>query len=90
MAGDALRRFLGDTPARVIVRLVFLSFVVGVILSAIDLDPLELIDLVLRFFQRLWEMGFEAIERIGRYFVLGAVIVVPVWALTRLLSMRRN
>ncbi|MCY1708194.1 DUF6460 domain-containing protein [Pannonibacter sp. SL95] len=88
MSGDGLTRFLGDTPLRVIVRLVFLSLVVGVILSALDLDPLGVIDLLLSFVQRLWDMGFAAIEQVGKYLVLGAVIVVPIWLVSRIFSAR--
>ena len=88
MSGDGLTRFLGDTPLRVIVRLVFLSLVVGVILSALDLDPLGVIDLLLSFVQRLWDMGFAAIEQVGKYLVLGAVIVVPIWLVSRIFSSR--
>lgn len=88
MSGDGLTRFLGDTPLRVVVRLAFLSLVVGVILSALDLDPLGVIDLVLSFIQRLWDMGFSAIEQVGKYLVLGAVIVVPIWLVSRIFSSR--
>ncbi|NBN64278.1 integrase [Microvirga tunisiensis] len=88
MAGDGLTRFLGDTPLRVILRLTFLSLVVGVILSALDLDPLGVIDLVLSFIERLWNMGFNAVEQVGQYLVLGAVIVVPIWLISRILSAR--
>jgi hypothetical protein len=88
MSGDGLTRFLGDTPLRVIVRLLFLSLVVGVILSALDLDPLGVIDLLLSFVQRLWDMGFAAIEQVGKYLVLGAVIVVPIWLVSRIFSAR--
>lgn len=69
-----------------ILRLLFLSFVVGVILSALDLNPLDIVDIAVRFVQRLWDMGFAAIENILRYFAIGAVIVVPIWLVMRLLK----
>lgn len=87
MQNERLNRFLGGSPGRVILRLVFLSLVVGVILSAIDLDPLLLIDNVMRFFVRIWNMGFDAIGRVGSYLVLGAIIVVPLWLISRLLHL---
>ncbi|WP_106751714.1 DUF6460 domain-containing protein [Pannonibacter carbonis] len=89
MSGDGLSRFLGDTPLRVAVRLIFLSLVVGVILSALDLDPLGLVDLLFAFIRKLWNMGFSAIEQVGQYLVLGAVIVVPLWILSRVFAARR-
>ena len=66
----------------------WLLAIVGVILSALDLDPLGVIDLLLSFVQRLWDMGFAAIEQVGKYLVLGAVIVVPIWLVSRIFSAR--
>jgi hypothetical protein len=41
-----------------------------------------------RLFMRLWAMGFDAVREIFAYVAAGAVIVVPVWFLLRLLNMR--
>ncbi|WP_417685126.1 DUF6460 domain-containing protein [Roseibium sp.] len=90
MTDQRLYRFLGGSPGQVILRLVFLSFVVGVILSALDLEPLQIVDMAVRFVQRLWEMGFDALGNILRYFVIGAVIVVPIWLVSRVLQMGRR
>ena len=38
---DDVNRFLGGPPLAVLVRLILLSILVGVILSALGLDPLE-------------------------------------------------
>ena len=39
MANDQLARFMGGTPAAVFFRLILLSILVGVVLSAVGLDP---------------------------------------------------
>ena len=88
MTQDGMTRFLGGSPGQVALRLVFLSFVVGVFLSAIDLYPLQLFNMVINFAERLWAMGFDAIGRVGHYLAVGAMIVVPIWLVTRLLSMK--
>ncbi|AXS39646.1 DUF6460 domain-containing protein [Breoghania sp. L-A4] len=90
MRQDTLYRFFGGSPGRVLLRLVFISFVVGIILSAIDLNPLELINWARDIVVRIWNMGFEAIERVGGYFLLGAIIVFPLWLLSRFLKMGRG
>ena len=41
MANDTMTRFFGGSPLSVIVRLVLLSILVGVILSALGLDPVR-------------------------------------------------
>lgn len=89
MSDTGLSRFLGGSPAQVVLRLVFLSFVVGIVLSALNLDPLDLVDMVVAFVERLWDMGFHAIGRLGSYLVIGAIVVVPIWLLTRILAMGR-
>ncbi|MEJ8473351.1 DUF6460 domain-containing protein [Roseibium algae] len=90
MSDHNLSRFMGGSPGQVVLRLIFLSLVVGVILSALNLDPLEIVNIAIRFVERLWEMGFAAFGNIIRYFLLGAVIVVPLWLVSRLLKMGKN
>jgi hypothetical protein len=86
MSDDTLTRFLGGTPLAVLARLVLLSILIGVILAAFGLDPYNIIDSVRRLIIRIWEMGFDAIEWLWRYFLLGAVIVVPIWLVVRLVN----
>ncbi len=84
-----LTRFLGDTPFRVVVKLAVISFVVGVIMTALDLTVFDFFDGLREFIVRVWNMGFAAIERFAGYFVLGAAIVVPAFLIIRLLKFRR-
>jgi hypothetical protein len=81
---DNLSRFLGGTPLSVAVRLILLSILVGVVLSAVGFDPWNIIESIRRLFLSIWNMGFDAINWVWRYFLLGAVIVVPIWLITRL------
>jgi hypothetical protein len=83
---DNLSRFLGGTPMSVAVRLILLSILVGVVLSAIGFDPWNIIESVRRLFLSIWNLGFDAINWVWRYFLLGAVIVVPIWLITRIMS----
>ncbi|WP_420336070.1 MAG: DUF6460 domain-containing protein [Roseibium sp.] len=90
MSDSGLSRFLGGSPAQVLLRLVFLSFVVGIILSALNLDPLDLVHMAVNFVERLWDMGFHAIGRLGNYLVVGAIVVIPIWLVMRLLAMGKS
>ena len=85
-----VHRFFGGPPLAVIGRLVLLSILVGVILAAIGLDPWNIIESVQRLLERVWTMGFDAVRWLWRYFLLGAVIVVPVWLLVRLANTPRG
>ena len=85
---DRVNRFLGDTPGRTVVKLAVISLVVGIIMSALNFTPIEVWYAVRDFVQRLYDLGFEAFWRVARYFVWGAMIVVPVFFLLRLLRFR--
>lgn len=85
---NEIARFFGGSPAWVLVRLVLLSVVVGVILAALGLDPRNILTSLERLVRSLFSFGFEAVENLWRYFLLGAVIVVPLWLIMRLFGRR--
>ena len=33
--------------------------------------------------QAVWDMGFDAVRWVWRYFLLGAIIVIPIWLIVR-------
>jgi hypothetical protein len=41
-------------------------------------------------YQRIWDMGFETVRWLGRYLLLGAAIVVPIWLIMRLMNAPRG
>ena len=90
MASDNLTRFLGGSPFTVALRLVFLSVVLGVILSALGFSPLDIVSSLRELARRLTDTGFAAVVWTWRYFLLGAVIVVPVFVLMRLVRFGRR
>jgi hypothetical protein len=87
---DVVRRFFGGPPLAVIGRLVLLSILVGVILAAIGLDPWNIIESVRALIVHIWTMGFDIVRWLWRYFLLGAVIVLPIWVLGRLAKASRG
>ncbi len=88
--GDTLTRFLGGSPGRIAIQLIAMSFVVGIILSVLGVSPYDILAGLERLVRRIYDMGFGTIEWIFRYFLLGAVVVVPVWLIMRLLRMGRR
>src|SRR4029453_5906866 len=87
---DALYRFLGGSPLAVAFRLILLSILVGVVLAAIGFDPWNILHSIQTLFRRLWDLGFDAVNWLWRYFLLGAVIVIPIWLLSRLFGAPRG
>ena len=83
---DAMTRFIGGSPVSVAARLVLLSILVGVILAALGLDPRDILRSIQDLFIRIWDMGFDAVRWVWRYFLLGAVLVIPIWLIVRLVK----
>jgi hypothetical protein len=83
MTNDYVSRFLGGPPLAVFGKLVLLSILVGVVLAALGLDPWNVIESVQRLVRWVWDLGWDAVVRLWRYFLLGAAIVIPVWLVVR-------
>ena len=90
MANDTVTRFFGGSPLSALVRIILLSILVGVILSAIGLDPRDIWRSIEQLARSVWDMGFDAVVWVWRYFLLGAVIVVPIWLVLRLVRSGRT
>lgn len=87
---DRVTQFLGDTPLRTFVKLAVISLIVGIIMAALNFTPVDVWFAVRDFARWLYELGYEAFGRIGIYFIYGAMVVVPVFFLMRLLSVGKR
>jgi hypothetical protein len=90
MADNQVARWAGGSPLGVLLRLILVSILVGVILSALGLDPFDIVHSIRRLIRTLWDLGFDAFRWLWRYFLLGAVIVIPIWILMRLFNAPRG
>jgi len=81
-----MERFFGGNPGIVFIRLAVISLIVGIVLSALGLSPYDIINSLQTLARRIYEMGFDAVEWVFRYFLLGAVIVFPIWFVSRVLK----
>jgi hypothetical protein len=82
-------RFLGGSPGAVLVRLIFLSLLVGAFMAFLGLTPFGLIDQLVVWLRSIFDLSFDTVRQIGRWVLYGAIVVVPIWLLTRLFSFRR-
>jgi hypothetical protein len=81
---NGLNRFLGGSPLAVLGKLTLLSILIGVVLSALGLDPWNIVESVRRMIRGIWDMGFDAVRWLWSYFLLGAVLVIPIWLILRI------
>jgi hypothetical protein len=80
-------------PARIgptIVKLALVSLVVGLLISFFEIDPRNLLAGLGETARDLFEMAASALEWSIQYILLGAVVVVPVWALLALAKTARR
>ena len=82
-----MERFFGGSPAAVILQLAIASVIIGVVLSFFGFNPANLYDAIMRLSDWISSLGLDAVKRVLHYLILGAIIVVPLWILSRLFSM---
>ncbi len=85
-----MNSFFGGQPVAVLLRLAIISLLVGFILSVLGLSPFDIVDSFFRLIERIYDLGFEAFEWLFRYFLLGAVIVFPIWLVVRVWKSMSN
>jgi hypothetical protein len=90
MSNETVTRIFGGSPLAVLGRLILVSILVGVILSALGLDPFDIVHSIERLIRTIWNMGFDAFRWLWRYFLLGAVIVIPIWLIMRAINAPRG
>jgi hypothetical protein len=79
-------RFFGGSPGAVILKLAITSIMIGLVLSIFGFNPNNLYDAILRLGEWIRSLGLDAVNTVLRYLVLGAIIVVPLWFLSRIFS----
>ena len=90
MANPTVTRIFGGSPLAVLARLFMVSILVGVILSALGLDPFDIVRSIERLLRSIWDLGFDAFRWLWRYVLLGAVIVIPIWLIMRMVNAPRG
>jgi hypothetical protein len=80
---------IGGSPASVLLRLLVVSFVVGLILAMFGFDPETVYESIERGVRRLIEFGLTDFRQLGRILLTGAMVVLPIWLVLRLLGARR-
>lgn len=86
---SALRRFLGGSPAAVFVKLLFLSVIVGATMAMFGITPGQLFWHAYDAARALIDLGLATFHDFGSWILAGAIIVVPLWLLSRFLSLGR-
>ena len=81
--------FLGGSAPAVAVRLLVVSFVVGLLLAMFGFDPESIYLRFAEVVRHVIEFGLTDLRHFGRILLTGAMVVVPIWFILRLMDMRR-
>lgn len=94
-AGREVGRRLASTQSvRTVIKLAFLSLIVGLFITFLGLDPVEfwrgVWNLVSGLVSMLGDTAIEIIRNLATYLLFGAAIVIPLWIAYRLLNAPRR
>lgn len=81
---SALERFFGGHPVSVILRLAFISLLVGFVMSVFGVNVQGLMRGAVDMFRAALRDGFGIFRDIWSYVLTGAMLVVPIWLVIRL------
>ncbi|WP_244979436.1 DUF6460 domain-containing protein [Bartonella queenslandensis] len=82
---NSYHTFLGGTSIRVSLKLLILSFFIGVVMNFFGWTPRNLIQKIINFLHSLWETGFITLKNFFHITMMGAIIVVPIFLVLRIL-----
>ncbi|WP_208441138.1 DUF6460 domain-containing protein [Bartonella raoultii] len=83
---NSFHRFLGGTLGRVVLKLLIISFITGIVMNSLGWTPERLLQKIINFFKYLWETGFITLANLSHLTMMGAIIVVPLFLLLRILD----
>jgi hypothetical protein len=81
-----LNRFLGGSPGSVLAKLIFLSLLVGAFMAFLGITPLGLIEGLFNWISSVLDLSMDTVREVGLWVAYGAVIVVPLWLISRFFS----
>lgn len=86
-SGGGLSRIFGGSPIGVIIRLALLCVIVGLVLDQLDINAFQLFRWAVDQIEDLIRNSADILKLIGRYFLIGAAVVIPIWILMRVFNL---
>lgn len=80
----------GGNPLGVLLRLALISILVGIVMKALGIDLHNFFQRINELLRNLYDLGFGAIEWVVEYMLLGAMVVIPIWLISRVVASGRS
>jgi hypothetical protein len=77
-------KIFGGAIVPTLFKLALLSFIVGLVFAMFGIDPVDLWREFGQTIERAWQLVFDALIWGWKYALLGAIVVLPVWIVYRL------
>lgn len=81
-----MNRFIGGSPGSVLAKLIFLSLLVGAFMAFLGITPFGLIEGLFNWIRSVFDLSLDTVKEVGLWVLYGAVIVVPLWIISRFFS----
>jgi hypothetical protein len=80
----------GGNPLGVAIRLALISLVVGIVMKALGIDLSNFFQRINELMRNIYDLGFGAVEWVLADILLGALVVVPIWLIARVVGAARS
>ena len=82
---SAMDRIFGGPVVPTLLKLAAASVVAGLVFAVFGIDPMDLWVNFGDTIRQAWQMAFDAVNWSWQYAALGAIVVLPLWIIIRLL-----
>ncbi len=82
-----MERFFGGSPALITLKLLIASLIIGMVLSFFGFNYDNLYHAIIQLGDWISSLGLDAVRKVGKYIILGALIVIPLWLIARFFSL---
>lgn len=83
-------KIFGGSPLGVIVRLALISIAVGIVMKALGIDLSNFFHRINVLLRNIYDLGLSAFDWVFEFLLLGALIVIPIWIISRLIGSARR
>tara|TARA_A100000171_G_C2100332_1_gene129312 strand:+ start:548 stop:871 length:324 start_codon:yes stop_codon:yes gene_type:complete len=80
---EDVEKYFGGPVIPTLIKLVLACVLVGIALVIFGIEPFSLWEDFLDAVVRIWGMVFDLADWAWTYFLLGAIIVIPIWLIIR-------
>ena len=80
----------GGNPFGVVIRLALISIAVGIVMKALGIDLSNFFHRINELLRNIYDLGFGAVEWVIEYMLLGALVVIPIWLIARVVGAARS